>query len=232
MIERDGNVIAKPELTDHVFLPPSSRAQIVLEVGGAGCLHVAKPRRRRRAKPATPTLTVALATLKIEGEKVDGSALVARLAGGAAARSLQAAVAAEFEALPVTRERRLVYTENEEGTEFYLNGKQFDVERIDAEVKLGDVEEWTLVNDTDERHTFHIHQVEFLVQSIGGNVLEAPGVRDNVDILYRDPKTKKPGVVKVKIPFTNPVIVGKFPYHCHILEHEDGGMMQNIRVVP
>jgi FtsP/CotA-like multicopper oxidase with cupredoxin domain len=139
---------------------------------------------------------------------------------------------AEFEALPVTRERRLVYTENEEGTEFYLNGKQFDVERIDAEVKLGDVEVWTLVNDTDERHTFHIHQTEFLVQSIGGNVLETPGVRDNVDLLYRDPKTKKPSEVKVKIAFTNPVIVGKFPYHCHILEHEDGGMMQNIRVVP
>jgi FtsP/CotA-like multicopper oxidase with cupredoxin domain len=50
----------------------------------------------------------------------------------------------------------------------------------------------------------------------------------------RDPKTKKPGEVKVKIPFTNPAIVGKFPYHCHILEHEDGGisrsMMGNLRV--
>jgi FtsP/CotA-like multicopper oxidase with cupredoxin domain len=106
------------------------------------------------------------------------------------------------------------------------------MERIDAEVKLGDVEVWTLVNDTDERHTFHIHQTEFLVLSTGGNALEAPGVRDNIDLLYRDPKTKKPSEVKVKIAFTNPVIVGKFPYHCHILEHEDGGMMQNIRVVP
>jgi suppressor of ftsI len=36
--------------------------------------------------------------------------------------------------------------------------------------------------------------------------------------------------MKVKIPFINPVIVGKFPYHCHILEHEDGGMMGNLRV--
>ena len=41
---------------------------------------------------------------------------------------------------------------------------------------------------------------------------------------------KTPGEVKVKIPFINPVIVGKFPYHCHILEHEDGGMMGNLRV--
>ena len=39
-----------------------------------------------------------------------------------------------------------------------------------------------------------------------------------------------PGEVKVKIPFINPAIVGKFPYHCHILEHEDGGMMANLRV--
>jgi suppressor of ftsI len=50
-------------------------------------------------------------------------------------------------------------------------------------------------------------------------------MRDNVD-----PKTRKPSEVRAKIPFTNPVIVGKFPFHCHILEHEDGGMMPNLRV--
>ena len=105
------------------------------------------------------------------------------------------------------------------------------MDRIDIEVKLGDVEEWTLVNDTDERHTFHIHQTEFLVLSVGGNELERLGVRDNIDLPFRDPKTRKPSEVKVKIPFTNPVIVGKFPYHCHILEHEDGGMMGNLRVI-
>ena len=55
-------------------------------------------------------------------------------------------------------------------------------------------------------------------------------MRDNVDLPFRDPTTKKPSEVKVKIPFTNPLIVGKFPYHCHILEHEDGGMMGNLRV--
>ena len=138
--------------------------------------------------------------------------------------------AAEIAALPVTRQRRIVYTENAAGTEFYLDGKQFAMDRIDVEVKLGDVEEWTLVNDTDERHTFHIHQTEFLVLSVGGNPLETIGVRDNVDLPFRDPKTKRPGEVKVKIPFINPAIVGKFPYHCHILEHEDGGMMGNLRV--
>ena len=60
------------------------------------------------------------------------------------------------------------------------------------------------------------------MQSVPGNPLESVGVRDNVDIPFRDPKTKTPGEVWVKIPFTNPLIVGQFPYYCHILEREDG----------
>ena len=133
-------------------------------------------------------------------------------------------------ALPVTAKRRIVYTENADGTKFFINGKAFAADRIDVDVTLGDVEEWTIVNDSDERHTFHIHQTDFLVQSTGGSRLETAGMRDNVDIPYRDPKTHKPAEVKLKIPFTNPTIVGKFPFHCHILEHEDGGMMMNLRV--
>jgi acyl-coenzyme A thioesterase PaaI-like protein len=44
--------------------------------------------------------------------------------------------------------------------------------------------------------------------------------------------TKKgPGEVKIRIPFTNPLIVGKFVYHCHIVQHADKGMMANIEVV-
>jgi FtsP/CotA-like multicopper oxidase with cupredoxin domain len=135
-------------------------------------------------------------------------------------------------ALPVTRNRTITYTESEDGKTFFINGREFDINRIDVDVKLGDVEEWTIINDTDERHTFHIHQLDFLVQSVGDNPLEMTGMRDNVDVPFRDPKTRVPGVVKVKVPFTNPLIVGKFPFHCHILEHEDGGMMANVRVRP
>jgi FtsP/CotA-like multicopper oxidase with cupredoxin domain len=47
-----------------------------------------------------------------------------------------------------------------------------------------------------------------------------------------DCQSGKPGVVKVLVPFTNPDIVGKFVYHCHIGEHEDNGMMATIEVVP
>ena len=111
------------------------------------------PRSRSRASRSTPPIFAHSSTRRIAIEKAGPTA-------------------AEIAALPVTRQRRIVYTENAAGTEFYLDGKQFAMDRIDVEVKLGDVEEWTLVNNTDERHTFHIHQLEFLVQSVGDNPLE------------------------------------------------------------
>ena len=225
----DGNALAKPRETDHVFLPPSSRAEIAIEIGAVG-RYALRTREVEIGKAGEPNPDVVLATLKVEGEPVDGSDLRAQLDAPLAIEKA-GPTAAEIAALPVTRQRRIVYTENAAGTEFYLDGKQFAMDRIDVEVKLGDVEEWTLVNDTDERYTFHIHQLEFLVQSVGGNPLETVGVRATTSISpFRDPKTRKPGEMKVKIPFINPVIVGKFPYHCHILEHEDGGMMGNLRV--
>ena len=155
----------------------------------------------------------------------------ARLADSSASKSGDGRAEA-IAALPVTRSRTITYTESDDGKAFFINGRQFDINRIDVDVTLGDVEEWTIVNDTDERHTFHIHQLDFLVQSVNGNPLEMTGMRDNVDVPYRDPQTRAPGIVKVKVPFTNPLIVGKFPFHCHILEHEDGGMMANVRVRP
>lgn len=228
MLALDGNALSKPRETDHIFLPPSSRAEIAVEVGAVG-RYALRTREVETGKAGDPNPDVVLATLKVEGEPVDHSDIRAQFDAPIAIEKA-GPTAAEIAALPVTRQRRIVYTENAAGTEFYLDGKQFAMDRIDVEVKLGDVEEWTLVNNTDERHTFHIHELEFLVQSVGDNPPETVGVRDNVDLPFRDPKTKKPGEVKVKIPFTNPVIVGKFPYHCHILEHEDGGMMGNLRV--
>ena len=55
------------------------------------------------------------------------------------------------------------------------------------------------------------------------------GYQDTVNLPIA---TKKgPGEIKIRIPFTNPLIVGKFVYHCHIVQHSDLGMMANIEVV-
>jgi FtsP/CotA-like multicopper oxidase with cupredoxin domain len=90
-------------------------------------------------------------------------------------------------------------------------------------VKLGSLEEWTIRNISGELHVFHIHQLDFQVTEVNGVKQAFIGYQDTVNVPYQ-------GRVKILIPFTNPVIVGKFVYHCHILEHEDKGMMAVIQV--
>jgi suppressor of ftsI len=233
LIEQDGNALTRPVEVDHVFLPPASRARVVVEVGVAG-LYGLRTRAVDTGTAGDPNPEVVLGTLNATGTPAADARdrIRLRLSQPAADMQPDTGRAERLAALPVTRSRTITYTESEDGKTFFINGREFDINRIDVDVKLGDVEEWTIINDTDERHTFHIHQLDFLVQSVGNNPLEMTGMRDNVDVPFRDPKTRAPGVVKVKVPFTNPLIVGKFPFHCHILEHEDGGMMANVRVRP
>ena len=76
---------------------------------------------------------------------------------------------------------------------------------------------------------FHIHQLDFLVTSINGQAQPPDVLRDVVDLPYA--QNGVPGEVKVIIPFTNPIMVGRFVYHCHIVGHEDAGMMANLVVL-
>ncbi len=127
----------------------------------------------------------------------------------------------DYRKLNIDKKRLIVF--NETDNDFRVNNKVFNENRIDTRVPLGTVEEWTIRNSTDELHQFHIHQVDFQVVEINGKPVEFTGHRDNFVIPVR-------GEVKMIIPFTNPVIVGSFVYHCHIIEHEDGGMMATIEV--
>jgi suppressor of ftsI len=125
----------------------------------------------------------------------------------------------------VTGRRTIVFSESRDGNAFFIDGKAFDMSRTDQRVKLGTVEEWTIRNEADERHSFHIHQTPFQVAEINGVAQPADGYRDIVDVPIG-------GEVKVVIPFTDPSIVGRFVFHCHILSHEDRGMMATIEVDP
>ena len=79
---------------------------------------------------------------------------------------------------------------------------------------------------------FHIHQTDFQVTEIDGAAQPFTGYQDTVSLPFAEEEGQaRPGEVKVIIPFTNPVIVGEFVYHCHIVQHADQGMMANIEVV-
>ena len=103
---------------------------------------------------------------------------------------------------------------------FTFDGKSFDPKRIDQKVKFGSTEEWTISNPSSMHHPFHLHAWPFQVSDDGfGNYLE--GWHDTVNL-------PAGGTVKIRIPFVD--ISGTTVYHCHILDHEDAGMMGIIRV--
>ncbi len=97
--------------------------------------------------------------------------------------------------------------------------------------RQGDVEDWIIENRTQEVHAFHIHQIHFMLLDWFGLPVNEPFLCDTVNVPFWDGKSKVYPVIKVRMDFRDPNAVGTFVYHCHILEHEDGGMMGTIRVV-
>jgi FtsP/CotA-like multicopper oxidase with cupredoxin domain len=102
----------------------------------------------------------------------------------------------------------------------------------DIAVRQGTVEDWTIENRAREAHVFHIHQLHFLLLERDGRKVTEPVLRDTVDLPYWDGKNPRYPSIKLRMDFRNPEIVGTFLYHCHILEHEDAGMMGSIQVLP
>jgi FtsP/CotA-like multicopper oxidase with cupredoxin domain len=135
----------------------------------------------------------------------------------------------EVRAAPIARRRTLVYSRTADRQVFMIDGRTIDENRIDQTVQLGDTEEWTVINTDQQYHSFHIHQTPFLVTEINGAPANDDSLRDTATV---PPSTgERHGTLKVVIPFTDPVIVGRFVYHCHSVNHEDKGMMGVIEVV-
>jgi FtsP/CotA-like multicopper oxidase with cupredoxin domain len=99
-------------------------------------------------------------------------------------------------------------------------------------VKQGEVEDWIIENRSRELHAFHIHQVHFQVVEWLGLPVNEPFLRDVINVPFFDPSMKAYPSVRLRIDFRAPDTVGTFVFHCHLLDHEDGGMMGLVRVEP
>lgn len=104
-----------------------------------------------------------------------------------------------------------------------IDGKHFDIDRIDQTVKLGALEEWLVKNESQHYHPFHIHINDFQVVAVNGQSVEADSLDDTINL---PPNSS----VTIRSRFAD--FTGKFVYHCHILSHEDFGMMATVEVVP
>ena len=98
-------------------------------------------------------------------------------------------------------------------------------------VHSGTVETWVIQNRALEDHIFHIHQIHFQVMAVNGVSVNDPAIRDTYDLPYWTGQGAYPSIT-VAMDFRDPNIVGTFVYHCHILQHEDSGMMGAIEVLP
>ena len=96
----------------------------------------------------------------------------------------------------------------------------------------GSVEDWTIENQAGENHEFHMHQIHFLLLAVNGVAVpkDQQQFYDTYQVPYWSGAGPYPSIT-VRMDFRGPD-VGDFVYHCHILGHEDGGMMSIIRVVP
>lgn len=111
------------------------------------------------------------------------------------------------------------------GMQFLMNGKSFAMDRVDLTSEMGVMEEWTIVNDSDMDHPFHIHGTQFLVieREIGGRIR-----KESFRALYDTVNLKSQETVRIRIMQT---MKGIRMFHCHLLEHEDLGMMGRLNVI-
>jgi len=109
--------------------------------------------------------------------------------------------------------------------DFLVNGKSFDMQRVDLTSKLGEVELWELVNDSHMDHPFHIHGCQFQIIEHELNGVKTPAPyrawKDTINLRPRE---------TIRIKMTQP-FKGLRMFHCHILEHENQGMMGMLEVI-
>ena len=114
----------------------------------------------------------------------------------------------------------VVFTEDKNG--FYINGQKYEPNAAPmTRARVGTYQHWRVLNGSTELHPMHIHQVHFLVYAEGGKQIENPVWLDTVNVPVG-------GMVDVVMDFTNPVIKGMSLFHCHLLNHEDKGMMAKV----
>jgi suppressor of ftsI len=113
------------------------------------------------------------------------------------------------------------------GTAFLINGKIFEEDRIDAGPAIDTAEEWTLINANPSGHPFHLHTHSFEVLGLPFD----PSYHQIQDTIWLPPAIGgTPSAVTIR--FRVKQFLGKDVFHCHILTHEDQGMMTNFLVSP
>jgi FtsP/CotA-like multicopper oxidase with cupredoxin domain len=202
-------------VADHVLLPPAGRVEAIVTGPAPGTRGFLSTRCVDTGPDGDPNPAMVLADL------VPGSGF-----SSTEKKTASAGPPPAYKAIDVTAEEkappRFVVTFTEDKSGFYINEKKFAADAAPmARVKIGSYQHWRIVNATNELHPMHIHQTHFLAYAENGRALPDPVWLDTVNVPHG-------GSVDVIMDFTDPVIKGMSVFHCHLLNHEDKGMMAKI----
>jgi len=228
LVATDGGLIEAPVSLDELLLAPGERAEVLVPFARAGEFSLLNlPYDRGRG---------------IGGMRGDrGGYMGGMHLGGSVATSVASpllTVAADIDSRIVPLPRRLARVERLEasaarvarrlvlgmtmmGLEFTINRKTFDENRVDLHGREGEIEVWEIENPTGMDHPFHLHTYSFQVLSRAGAPEAFPAWKDVVNVRAGE-------VVRIAVPLRH--FRGKTVYHCHIVEHEDRGMMGVLEV--
>lgn len=208
----------RTEFANHILVPPAGRVEAIVTGPRAGthaslrtlCFDTGRDGDANPAMVLADMVDVAQPPLAVPATSVGSPQPVYQL--------LSPKLIAKVENSP--SDFVVTFTEDKNG--FYINGKKY--EPADAPmtaVDIGAYHHWRVVNDTREVHPFHIHQVHFLPYAQNGRRLEGAEWVDTVNVPVG-------GSVDLVMDFTDPIIRGVSLFHCHLLNHEDKGMMAKI----
>ncbi len=214
VIAEDGSPVWKVWDNDTLFMQSGKRFDVLVTPTGNGPVQMGSVN-----DSTTAPYDLQIATINIQGNQNNTKSAENIIPTGLIPKR-------DLNLVDVAAHRVLNFSSNDRDWIYTINNKTFDPNRIDTKVKLGTVEEWKLVNldknSSGNIHPFHIHVNDFQVVSVNGKPYDAHGYQDTVNLPTES-------TVIIRIPFDD--FVGKSVYHCHLLFHEDYGMMHSFEVV-
>jgi FtsP/CotA-like multicopper oxidase with cupredoxin domain len=240
LVALDGYPLSQTRSQDTILVPPAGRAEFIVPAPPAGVV----AQFVTLNYPTGPTGNLDLQTLLATVQLTTGSNDVKAKPVKSTPAPQTSTDHLKFSGLAnvkPTAERKIYFSEEFGGTngpiQFYItvDGQKqrvFDSnEKPAITAHVGDVEDWTIENHALETHDFHIHQIHFLMLEVDGQPVTNQDLRDSIEVPFWSGKGPYPSV-KLRMDFRDPTIAGTFVFHCHILLHEDLGMMHKIQILP
>lgn len=221
VIGYDGNALTETRKLEVLELGPGGRADVLVRGGSPGTANLESLSFESSGKFWMSMVPVPQTILRLD---VTGTAVASPAALPTTLLPMK-----DLRNVPIDRRRTFRLEEREprhtgqyDKYVYYINGTTFDHNVVNETMKLGATEEWEFVNLTYEPHPLHIHVNPFQVVAINGQPADENS--------YRDTAIIPPfGTLTIRHQFLDHT--GKFVMHCHLLFHEDHGMMQLLEVV-